>query len=1082
MKQLMSKILLFACLVLAGLTPQFTYAQKAISGKVISSANNQGVPGATILVKGKTNGVSSTADGSFTINSNAGDILVVSGVGIKSLEYKVTSSAVQIISVDVDTKELNEVVVTALGIKKETKRLGYAVQEIKGSELVKAREPNPINGLVGKIAGLDVAINQELLGAPAVSLRGGNISLYVVDGMPITSDTWNISPDDIETYTVLKGLAATAIYGSRAQNGAILITTKKGTKNNKGYSIEFNSSNQINKGFLALPKTQDLYGGGEKAQYAFGDGRGGGINDGDYDVWGPKFEGQLIPQYDSPIDPVTGIRQGTPYIARGKDNLKRFVQAGLLTTNNFSLSSTTDRSSIRLSMSQTYQRGIIPNTKLNTANFNLNASYNLTSKLKLEGSLNYNRQFTPNIPDVAYGPQSYIYNMTIWTGADWDVMAPDIRAMWQPGKVGTQQMFAEYQRYSNPWFTSKYWLHGHYKNDVFGTAALTYKVSPSVEAILRANISTNDVMRNEKMPYSVTPYNRGLRRGDYREDKRSLFDNNIEGLVKYNKNFGHGIVVDAFGGVNARNFSYNSSYVTTDYLNIPELYTFSNSLFPLIASNYAANMLVLSSYYSVNVDLNKYLSISTQGRLDKNSAQPTGSNSFFYPSVSLASVISDYVKLPEAISFLKVRASYAQVKSPSTSPYIGPSSYPIGYGTPYVSTYGGPSFALSNPAYTIGYYYNNATGASAPTNALDPNTQTSQTSSKEYGLDVKFLKNRLSFSATYFSNILGPNVRDFPLSQTTGLTGFTTNAIKTQISGAELSLSGTPIQSKNGLNWNVLVNWSTYKEIFKDLPSNFENYQFHQGDRVDKLYAGVTAKTPDGQVINDGSGYPVYLPKAQYIGNADVKWSWSVFNRFSYKSFSLGFQFDGKVGGLVQDRVLRKCIEGGRSIYTATGKVGEARDYEFHHYADPGFEGSYIGEGVQISNGAQIQYDDVTGVIKNYNELQFQPNASKVLYIQDYVSSFFNDAEHTSVAKTYAKLREVVISYSLPTKYFAKTLISRIDVSLVGRNLLYFFPSKFKDMDVDQYSGRDIFSGNSREYNLQSPTTRSYGFNVNVVF
>ena len=253
----MSKILLFACLVLAGLTPQFTYAQKAISGKVISSANNQGVPGATILVKGKTNGVSSSADGNFSISANAGDILVVSGVGIKSLEYKVTGSAIQVISVDVDTKELNEVVVTALGIKKETKRLGYAVQEIKGSDLVKAREPNPINGLVGKVSGLDVNINRELLGAPAVSLRGGNISLYVVDGMPINSDTWNISPDDIETYTVLKGLAATAIYGSRAQNGAILITTKKGTKNKKGYSIDFNSSTQVDKGFIALPRTQD---------------------------------------------------------------------------------------------------------------------------------------------------------------------------------------------------------------------------------------------------------------------------------------------------------------------------------------------------------------------------------------------------------------------------------------------------------------------------------------------------------------------------------------------------------------------------------------------------------------------------------------------------------------------------------------------------------------------------------------------------------------------------------------------------------------------------------------------------------
>ena len=1083
MKQLMSKILLFACLVLAGLTPQFTYAQKAISGKVISSENNQGVPGATILVKGKTNGVSSTADGSFTINANAGDILVVSGVGIKSLEYKVTSSVIQVIAVDVDTKELNEVVVTALGIKKETKRLGYSVQEVKGADLVKAREPNPINGLVGKVAGLDVAINSELLAAPAVSLRGGNISLYVVDGMPITSDTWNISPDDIETYTVLKGLAATAIYGSRAQNGAILITTKKGSKNSKGYSMEFNSSTQINKGFIALPQSQDLYGGGDNSQYAFGDGKGGGLKDGDYDVWGPKLDGQLVPQYDSPIDPITGIRSGTPYLPRGKDNLKRFLQAGLLTTNNFSLSSTTDRSSIRFSMSQSYQKGIVPNTKLNTANFNINATYDLTSKLKFEGGLNYNRQFTPNIPDVVYGPNSVIYSMTIWTGADWDVESPDIKAIWQPGKEGTQSVFAEYQRYHNPWFMSEYWLRGHYKNDVYGHASLTYKINPNLEALVRANVSANDVMRNEKMPYSAHPYGREESRGDYREDRRSLFDNNVEGLVKYNKKFAHGIVLDALGGLNARNFSYNSSFTTTNYLNIPELYSFSNSLRPVVAYNYNANMLVLSSYYTVNLDINKYLSISTSGRLDKHSAQPVATNSYFYPSVSAASVISDYVKLPTAISFLKVRASYAQAKSPSTTQYIGPAGYPVGYGNPYISTYGGPTYGLAVPSYSTAYVYDNQSSAYAPSSVLDPSIKVSQTTSTELGIDIKFLKNRLGFNATYFKNILGPNVRNFPLSDATGLTnGYTTNAIKTQISGAELSLFGTPLQSKTGLNWNVLVNWSTFKEIFKELPANFENYQFKQGDRVDKIYAEAAARTPDGQVINDDAGLPLYLPKAQYWGNADVDFSWSIYNKFSYKQFSIGFQFDGKVGGLVQDRVLRKSVQGGRAIQTVQGKVGEAREYEFYHFKDPGYDGIYVGEGVQISNGADIQYDDVTGVITNYSDLQFAPNVGKQKWIQDYVSSFFNDFEHTSVAKTYAKLRELTFTYSLPSKVLGKSFISRVDISLVGRNLLYFFPSKFKDMDVDQYSGRTIYSGHQSEYDLQTPTTRSYGFNINIGF
>ena len=1071
---------LLSCMIICSL---LSFAQVTLKGHIISGEDQKPVAGATVRVKGSNSILTSTDEnGNFTITAKETDVLVITNIGFASREVKASADLNGII-LATDARSLNEVVVTALGVKKEVKRLGYAVQEVKGADLVKAREPNPVNGLVGKVAGLDVAISRELLAAPAVSLRGGNISLYVVDGMPISSDTWNISPDDIETYTVLKGLAATALYGSRAQNGAILITTKKGKKNNKGYTIEYNSSVQFDKGFIALPKTQALYGGGDYSQYSFGDGKGGGINDGDYDVWGPKFEGQLIPQYDSPIDPVTGVRKGTPYIARGKDNLKNFIRTGLLTTNSLSFSAATDKSSIRMSLSDSYQKGIIPNTKLNIVNFNVNASYDLSSKLKIEGSLNYNRQFTPNIPDVQYGPNSVIYNMTIWTGADWNVLDPNIVNYWQPGKEGIQSNFAEYQRYHNPWFMSYEWLRGHYKTDVYGNIALTYKANKHIDAMLRGNVSTNDVLRNEKMPYSAHPYGREQNRGDYREDRRSLFDNNIEALVKYNGTIGSVFALNVLGGVNARNFKYNSSFVTTDYLNVPGLYSFSNSLNPVKAYSYNADMLVLSAYYSADIEFKNYLSLTTTGRVDKSSSLRINNNSYFYPSVSLASVISDYITMPKVISFLKIRTSYATAKAPATSAYIGPAFYPLGYGAPYTVTYGGPAYSLSDPAYTIGTVYNNQTGAYAPGNKIDPNVKSSTTTSTEYGLDIRFLKNRLAFSATYYSNIIGPKIVSLPLSQTSGLTSYNTNAIKTKLSGAELSLSGTPIQAKNGLRWDVLINWSTYKEVYKELPSAFESYQFHQGDRVDKLFASLTAKIPDGQVINNSAGYAVYLPKQQYAGNGDVDWSWAINNKFSYKSFSLSFQFDGKVGGKVQDYVLRKSTEGGSNIETVQGKVGEARDYEFHHYNDAGFAGTYIGEGVQIANGATIQYDAVNGTITNMKDLTFKPNASKAKYIQDYVSSFFNNFEHTSVSKTYAKLREVVITYSVPGKLLGKqSFITRVDVSLVGRNLLYFFPSRFHDIDVDQYSGRDIYNNNSREPNLQTPTTRSYGINVNFVF
>jgi len=1058
-----------------------------VSGKVIDATTSNAIEGATISVKNSKSTLSNAA-GNFTISATKGAAISVSYIGFQTAQAVVNGTDL-VVKLTPNVEKLEDVVVTGLGVKKETKKLGYSVQEVKGTDLVKAREPNPINGLVGKVAGLDVAINREMLASPNVSLRGYNISLYVVDGIPVTSDTWNLSPDDIDTYTVLKGLAATAIYGSRAQNGAILITTKRAKKNDKGYTIEFNSSTQVDKGFIALPQTQTMYGGGDYSAYAFVDGKGGGIADGDYDVWGPALNGQLLPQWNSPIDPVTGQRIPTPYlpvgVKNGKDNLARFIQAGVLNTNNLSFSSVTDRSSVRMSLSNTNQQGIIPNTKLNTINFNLNASYNLSSKFKIDGSLNYNRQISPNIPDVVYGPNSVIYSLTVWTGADWNV--DDMKSYWQPGKEGVQSKFAEYQRYHNPYFMSYEWLRGHYKNDITGNISLSYKPTNDFEAIIRTNVSANNVLRNEKMPYSAHPYGRELNRGDYREDVRSLFDNNVEALAKYNHKFNNGIVFDAVGGVNARNFSYQSSFTTTDYLNVPGLYSFANSLNPVQAYSYHSDMLVLSSYYSAGVELGKYLTLTTTGRVDKSSTLLLNNNTYFYPSFSGASVISDYVKLPEVISFLKVRASYASAKSPNTQQYIGPAGYPVGYGNPYVSVYGGPSYSLSNPAYTINKVYNNSSSAIAPSNAVDSNIKSSQVTSVEYGFDVKFLKNRLGFAATFFNNINGPGIISLPISQTSGLTGFTTNGIKTQVKGAELSLSGSPLRSAKGLNWDVLVNWSTFTETYKELPSNFESYSLHQGDRVDNIYAGVTAKTADGQVIHNSAGIPVYLPKAQYLGHSDVDWSWSIYNKFNYKAFSFSFQFDGKVGGLVQDRVMRKGIQGGSNILTVQGAVGEARAKEAAyfqaHHSYEGYVPTYVGEGVQVSNDAAITYDGVTGVINNMSALQFAKNNTPVLFVQDYVSSFFNNFEHTSVAKTYGKLREVVITYSLPKSFIGKnSFVSKVDVSLVGRNLLYFFPQRFKDMDIDQYSGRDYNSSNSSEYNLQTPTTRSYGINLNIVF
>ena len=1084
---------LLLCLLLSAVA----YSQNPVTGRILSAEDQKPVIGATVAVKGSTRSTSTDQDGKFSISAGEKDILVFTSVGFATREVKAAANLAGIF-LSTDSRNLNEVVVTALGVRKETKRLGYSVQEVKGEDLTKARDANPISGLIGKVAGLSVGPSAEMLRKPLVLLRGNEITLYVVDGIPISSDTWNISPDDIESYTVLKGPSAAALYGSRAQSGAILINTKKGSKR-KGFTVEFNSSNVIDKGFLAFPRTQDLYGGGENTYYQFVDGKGGapGGVDGDYDVWGPYFNGQLIPQYDSPVDPVTGVRKGTPYTARGKDNLKRFLQTGFQTTDNLSLSASGENYNLRFSLSHSYQKSYIPNNYLNITNFNMYGSFNPSPRLKIESNLNFNRQYTPNFPDVDYGPNSLLYNVSVWTGADWDI--DQMKNYWQPGKVGTQSIFAEYQRYHNPYFQVNEWLRGHYKNDVYGYVSANYKVNSHINTTLRTQITTYGLLRTEKMPFSAHPYGREGNQGDYREDRRNLFENNTEVQVNANYNIKKFLNLSGLVGGNIRSFNYNSNWTSTDYLNVPNVYSFSNSKNPVQSSSFSADMRVLSAYYSLDATFGNYATISTTGRVDKSSAMPNNNNAFFYPSVSLSSVISDYVKLPAVVSFLKVRGSFASVRSVATQATIGPAPFntitalntnpsgkslydnPLGYGTVYNSPYDGPDYSLL-PFYSTSKPYNSQPAAYNTTSLYDPNIKTSLRVNYEEGFDIKFLKNRLGFSATAFQYIDGPSILNNPISTATGFSTYILNALKTKKTGYEFSLSGMPLKNPNGVSWEVLLNWSTYKEVYQELPPGQSLYRtfFQKGDRTDKLYSSAFARTQDGQVINDASGKPIRTNVARYLGNLVGDYNWSIYNKFNYKGFSLGFQFDGNVGGVTVDYMHIKTMQGGRNLETAEGALGAARYKDWQAYPannispDPTYKGSYTGEGVVVSNNTAINFDN-NGNITNYKDLQFAPN-KQVALVQDYVSKYYGTDEANLMSKTFSKLREVTVGYDVPAKYLGRH-ISKVTVSLVGRNLLYFYKDKrFKDVDLDQYPQGLSLTG------LQSPTVRRYGFNLNFTF
>jgi TonB-linked SusC/RagA family outer membrane protein len=1110
------KITLYLGVLLICLLPLFSLAQKIIVGRVLSKADQTPVPGASVTLKGTRIGTSTAVDGSFGIKAKEGDVLVISGVGIARTEQAVEGNTLTI-TVATDSRELNQVVVTATGIKKEAKRLGYALQTIDATNLTQAREPDPINSLKGQAAGLEININQEI-GHPAdVIMRGENAPqdrpLFVVDGVPFESDTYNLNADDIETFTVLKGPNAAALYGFQGKNGAIIITTKTGAKAKGKLLISVNSSNQVNKGFIALPKYQDQYGAGDNGKYAFGGGGssassyfgsgevGDGVNDYDYDIWGPKFRGQLLPQYDGKYTPnqtwttnfedgspaFVGNVQPTPWVARGANNLKKFIQAGELSANSISISSSTEKTDVRLSLGDTYQRGIVPNTQLNNGNFTANVTQRFSPNFSLTTYFNYSRQSSPNVPDVSYGPNSIIYNIIIWGGADWAMKS--MRNYWQPGYRGVEQLYEEYYRYNNPYFMSYEWLRGHYQNNEYGYLSFNYKVNNNIDFQFRPSFSAYDMMNNEKMPYSAGAYGRPLRQGDYREDRRSLFDANYDLQARYHANSLLGFLdVSGLIGGTVRTFTFNSGFQSTNYLNVPGIYSFSNSLGALTGSSFASTMEVLSGYYSLDLGYKSYITANITGRVDKSSALPANSDAYFYPSFNLASVVSEYVHLPEVISFLKVRASYAESKDGGTQPFFSPnvSNTPAsGYGYYWSSPYNGPTYQFV-PTYTLGPTYSNQSSASYSDQTVSKTIVTADRKALEFGADIRVLKNRLGLDVTrYHYNNTG--IAGQGTSNASGYSSNLTNGNSYTNDGWEATLTGKALVNPHGLNWTVTANFFTYVKKWTN-DANPDNWQ-HNGTRYDLVYGQGFVRAPDGKLVIDPSSgqyedYSQVGSSAQKIfGHSDPDWQWGVVNTFNYKSFSLRFQFDGMVGGVIDDYVRDKTLQGGRHKEAAEGAIGAARPSDEENIA------AYTGQGVNLV-GAPIALDPVSGKVTNMKQLTEVTNTTKSL-VQPFVYEMSSIADLDIIKKTNAKLREVTLTYKFsPTAFGRKSFIQNATLSLVGRNLLYFFPQRYKDLDVDQYS-QGVYGTNSNgtysstpstSSGLQTPTTRSYGVNFNFSF
>jgi TonB-linked SusC/RagA family outer membrane protein len=1039
-------------LSLAMLAAQGFSQTRSFQGRLVDSLSQGAIHGATIRNSHLAKLVSSDHSGKFVIDAQIGDTLRIGYMGYLPKVFIVGNQPSSVISLIPNQQSLNEVVVTALGIKKEKQAIGYSVQEIKGKDMVKAREPNAISGLAGRVSGLTITPSTNLFGDPGITLRGRSNILIVVDGMPINTDSWNLSPDDIESYSVLKGANAAALYGNRGQNGAIVITTKRAKSQDKGFQVEFNSSTQLQTGYNAIPKIQTEYGPGSNYQYAFKDGRGGGINDNDYNIWGPRFEGQLIPQYNSPIDPKTGQLIPLPWEARGKDNLKKFLQNGLLSTNNIAISTKNDHGDLRLSASQMFQRGTTPNTKLGSTNINLTGGINAGSKLRFDASINYNKQYSPNYPNIAYGPNSPIYILTLWGAADYDI--DDLRNYWQPGKENVQQYNREYTIYDNPWMTAYENLRTYDKDDIYGYVSANYKLNDKLSLNARTSASTWNRNRTIKIPISANLYNYnigGSRVGGYQETYDTFWENNTEVSLKYQNRIAEDIGFSGSVFGNLRTVSVKSLFARTDRgLTVPGVYDLSNSIMPTVSTNDRALRQVGSVYGFMDIDYKSMLFLNLTGRFDKSSTMPVKNNTYFYPSASLSAVISQMVTLPKVISALKIRGAYANV----ASDFVNESAqYDIYKLLPAYSNYG--------------RWANSMTGVTYTDVLPNPDLVAERVKTAEIGLETRLFNNRLGFDFAFFRNLEGPRIIELATSVTSGVRARQTNGLTLLRKGIELSMDGTLIQQKD-FSWNVMVNASTNHAWLHDIDGHqTRSGNVRVGERWDGYYVNDFQRDEKGMPIVGTNGLPAYNPYVSRIGYSDNKFTASISNSFRYRDFSFSFLVDGRFGGLIKN--VQDAKQWGSGTHPESANEYRLKDWENRDVKD--YKGTVMTNGLKIVKG-QLNTDQDGKIISDTRE--FAPNDIAVLW-QNWATNYYQSGPITAKSRTFVKLREIVFSYNVPANLLKNSRFFRsASVSVVGRNLLYFTGKGTQNMDLDQ------FTSASSDY--QTPSVKSFGLNLNATF
>lgn len=1082
------KLLLLSAFVCFGISNAL--AQTKVSGQVTSSEDGQPIPGVTVIVKGLSGvGTSTNIDGKYTLNvPAAGKILVFSYIGFKSQEILLEGKTSVNVVLVAETKRIDEVVVTALGITRAKKALGYAVQDVQGDELNKARNQNVVSALSGRVSGVQITTASGQMGGGAkINVRGNssltknNQPLFVVDGIPLDNSDYSygatgrggydygnmandINPDDVESVTVLKGASASALYGSRAANGVVIITTKKAKMGKKNIGVQVNSSVTFEKVSI-IPEYQKYAGGGAVVGDGFDTVE---INGREYKVvnyetdegWGPKYDPNVKVLPWNAFDPwdTKNYLVEKPWVYP-KNDYKTFFRTGVTTQNNISLTGGNEQNAFRLSFTRMDLKGIYPKSNLTRNTVNFSGSSNMTKFLSAWMNANYVQNVATGRPETGYGDRNPVQKMWQWIQPQLDYK--DLRAYKNPD--GSQRTW---NRISwddpTPNFTDNpYWSrYENYQNDrrdrFYGNMGFELKFTPWLKLTGRVGADFYTFIMQERLAVG------SQLTSQYLKDVRSLCEMNYESFLNFDKRTSNDKwgISGLFGISRMSRNTWRAGGQTENGLIVPNLYNLSNSLVKATVYDNATWKRINSVYGNATFDYDRKVYLDITARNDWSSTLPSGERSYFYPSFNLSSVITEFefMKTQNIVSFLKLRGGYAEVGN-DTDPYDYLEYLDVN------ATFM-DSYLDLNPRVTL------------PNTKPNAKLKSEKTASWEVGAEVRFLNNRVGFDAAYYYKKSTDQIIPIRVSGATGYGLKNINAGEMTNEGLELSINATPFKTQN-ITWDVTLNFATLKNRVVDISEGLDYLTLGNLFNVQSgAFRGMTYPIIYGRdYVYDDQGNKVVNTDGLYIaselkplGKVTPDFTAGLSSTLSIYGFDVSILLDMQRGGNMY--YLSNTWGMYSGILSETASINP--------------KGKNIRESIENGGGAfspgVYGYLGTDGKVK-YTDANGNPSSTPVKNstytdAEYWGSNFYDGPDMQNVFNTdYVKLREIRIGYTLPARFTGP--IKDVKFSAFARNLATWGQAnKHFDPEYLQVAGSNA-QGIEGGY---LPSTVTFGFGLNFNF